>query len=98
MATKKLREKEVEKYLRDQVKERGGIAYKFVSPGRRSVPDRIVVLPDVPTFFVEAKAPGEVLTDAQGREHERIKAAGGITTWVDTYEAVDTLLFVMCGR
>lgn len=98
MPTKKLREKQIEQYLRDQVKERGGLAYKFTSPGRRSVPDRIVILPGLPTFFVETKAPGEKPTEGQLREHERIKAAGGIVTVVDTYEATDNLLFAMCGR
>lgn len=42
---KKLREREsaVEHHLCANVKARGGIAYKFTSPQRRSVPDRLVV-------------------------------------------------------
>ena len=39
------RERDVEKHLVDSVKALGGIAYKFTSPGRVGVPDRLVVLP-----------------------------------------------------
>jgi len=37
-------EKQIEAYLVERVKEAGGIAYKFTSPQRRSVPDRLVLL------------------------------------------------------
>lgn len=37
-------EKKVEEHLCKKVKEFGGIAYKFTSPQRRSVPDRLVLL------------------------------------------------------
>jgi hypothetical protein len=37
-------EKEVEKHLVDIVKAGGGLAPKFTSPQRRSVPDRLVLL------------------------------------------------------
>ena len=45
MAVKKILEKDIEKYLRDEIKKVGGIAYKFVSPGNSGVPDRLVLLP-----------------------------------------------------
>jgi hypothetical protein len=46
MAEKKIkyRERDVEAHLVKRVKEAGGIAYKFTSPQRRSVPDRLVLL------------------------------------------------------
>lgn len=40
-----MRERDVERYLRERVKQLGGRAYKFVSPGNNGVPDRIVMLP-----------------------------------------------------
>ncbi|ECS0227396.1 VRR-NUC domain-containing protein, partial [Salmonella enterica] len=52
-----VRENLIEKHLVTEVKKAGGIAYKFVSPGRRSVPDRIVLLPGGRLVFVECKAP-----------------------------------------
>ncbi len=39
------RESLIEKHLVAEVKKAGGVAFKFVSPGHRSVPDRIVLLP-----------------------------------------------------
>lgn len=36
-------EKEVEQYLVNQVKELGGLCWKFTSPGTAGVPDRLVL-------------------------------------------------------
>ncbi|HAK7285373.1 TPA: VRR-NUC domain-containing protein [Salmonella enterica] len=70
------RESLIEKYLVAEVKKAGGIAYKFVSPGRRSVPDRLVLLPGGRLVFVECKAPGKEPRADQLREHERLRALG----------------------
>ncbi|EAS6351712.1 VRR-NUC domain-containing protein [Salmonella enterica subsp. enterica] len=70
------RESLIEKHLVAEVKKTGGVAYKFVSPGRRSVPDRIVLLPGGRLVFVECKAPGEPPRADQLREHERLRALG----------------------
>lgn len=69
-------EKEIEAWLTVEAKRRGGIAYKFTSPQRRSVPDRLVLMPDGKMLFVECKRPGGKPTEAQAREHERIRALG----------------------
>ena len=50
-----MREKDIEKKLVDGIKRLGGCAYKWVSPGRDGVPDRIVVLPGGIIWFVELK-------------------------------------------
>lgn len=71
-----VRENLIEKHLVAEVKKTGGVAYKFVSPGRRSVPDRIVLLPGGRLVFVECKAPGEPPRADQLREHERLRALG----------------------
>lgn len=68
-----MRESKIEKFLCDKIKELGGIPYKFTSPGRRSVADRLCVLPQGHILFVECKAPGEELTDAQQREKDRLE-------------------------
>jgi hypothetical protein len=36
-----VREKVIENYLCEEAKKIGGLCYKFTSPGRRGVPDRI---------------------------------------------------------
>ncbi|MDE9438043.1 VRR-NUC domain-containing protein [Xenorhabdus bovienii] len=71
-----IRESVIENHLVKEIKKAGGIAYKFVSPGRRSVPDRICILPGGRILFVECKAPGEKPRPDQLREHERLRALG----------------------
>ena len=83
--TKQLRESDVEKHHVGTIKKEGGISYKFTSPARRSVPDRLDLLP-VPDAarhvvaqyvrFTECKRPGAKPTEAQSREHERLRALG----------------------
>ncbi len=50
-------EKRLEEKLVQAVKNRGGRAYKFVSPGCVGVPDRIVILPGNKIGFIEIKKP-----------------------------------------
>lgn len=69
-------ERDVEKALVRRVKALGGMAEKFSSPARRSVPDRIVTMPDGQIIFVELKAPGKKPTEAQGRDHAKRRAMG----------------------
>lgn len=52
-------EKQIEQSLVKAVKNMGGIAPKFVSPGFDGMPDRIVLLPHGLMAFVEVKAPGK---------------------------------------
>ena len=54
-------ERDIEARLVKGVRKLGGSCFKWVSPGRRGVPDRIVLLPHGAIAFVEVKAPdGEV--------------------------------------
>ncbi len=82
-------ERDVEAYLVKRVKELGGIAYKFTSPGRRSVPDRLVVWPTGEVQFVELKAPGAKPTPLQLREHDKLRALGQVVYVLDSKELVD---------
>ena len=51
-----MREKKIEQSLREAVRDMGGRSYKFVSPGNRGVPDRLIVMPGGRIFFRELKA------------------------------------------
>ena len=61
-----MRESVVEKKCVEIVREYGGQMLKWVSPGTRSVPDRIVLIPRCPVLFVELKAPTGRLSPGQG--------------------------------
>ena len=64
-------ERDVEKALKERVKCLGGTCEKFTSPGRRSVPDRIITLPKGKIIFVEVKKKGKKITRAQKNDHDR---------------------------
>jgi hypothetical protein len=71
------RESVIENHLRDRVLALGGLCIKFVDPGQRGAPDRLVVLPGMPTLYVELKRPHlGVLDDAQKRYHARLRERG----------------------
>jgi hypothetical protein len=53
-----MREKVIEQKLVTEVKKRGGICPKFISPGFDGMPDRLALLPDGKIGFIEVKAPG----------------------------------------
>lgn len=83
-----MRESQIEAYFVKRVREIGGLQRKFVSPGHKGVPDRIVVfLGEV--FFVELKAPGKALRPDQAREHKKLFEAGCNVFVLDSREAVD---------
>jgi len=58
-------EKQIESYLIWAVEHHGGKTWKFTSPGRKGVADRIVCLPDGTTWFVELKTKDGRLSELQ---------------------------------
>lgn len=89
---KSIRESEVEKELVARVQAAGGQAYKFTSPGRRGVPDRLVLLPGRAPEFVELKRKDQKAKPHQLREHERMRAAGAVVHIIDDETGIDRLL------
>lgn len=89
---RKMREKDIEIYLRDEVKKIGGIAYKFESPGNDGVPDRLVVLPLDRIYFVELKAPGKKPRPLQVRQMNRLEALGCDVRVIDSKQGVDQFI------
>lgn len=64
-------ERDVERYLIKECEKRGWLCWKFVSPGRRGVPDRIVIrLGGV--AFVEVKRKGGRVSPLQIRRIEEL--------------------------
>ncbi len=71
-----MQEKDLEKKFREMVRQEGGRAYKFVSPGNSGVPDRLVVLPEGHIGFVELKRKGRVPTKLQEMQMEFLGSMG----------------------
>ena len=68
-------EKDIERKACEWAKRQGWLAYKFTSPQRRSVPDRLF-LKDGRAVFIEFKRPGGRLTAGQTRELRKLQQAG----------------------
>ena len=60
-----MKEKIVENHFVWAVERVGGKTWKFTSPGRKGVADRIACLPDGSTWFVELKTKGGRLSVLQ---------------------------------
>ena len=91
----KIRESEIEKTLREAVRAAGGRAYKFVSPGNRGVPDRIVCFPGKKLAFVELKSAGNKPTKLQLLQHARLRSMGFEVYVVDDRDKVPYIVFTI---
>ena len=64
-------EKDIERHLRDGVKNMGGWCLKMVCPGFTGMPDRMILLRGGRLAFVELKRPGQRERQRQERQRER---------------------------
>ena len=87
-----MREQSVERRLVTEVKKRGGLAAKFVSPGLDGVPDRLVLLPGGQAAFVEVKAPGKTMRPLQQLRAKQLTALGFRVYCVDGPELIGGIL------
>ena len=85
-------EKYIERKLVEKVRERGGLAFKFVSPGADGVPDRLVLLPGKRIAFVELKSPGKMMRPLQLRQKEKIERLGFSVYCVDSVDEIGGVL------
>jgi hypothetical protein len=90
--TMSTRESTLEKRLVREVKRIGGIAPKWTAPGSRGVPDRIVILPNGKTVYVEMKAPGKPLTPLQEHWANRLRILGHSVYKLDSPETIDQFI------
>lgn len=71
-----MRESSIEARLVRMVRDRGGLCFKFVSPGNPGVPDRIVITPAGRTVYVELKTEIGRLAAIQKWQHEEMRKRG----------------------
>ena len=87
-----MRESEIERHFVWTVERMGGITYKFTSPGRKGVADRIACLPDGSTWFVELKTKGGRLSPLQKMFAADMAALNQKYACLWTKEQIDELL------
>lgn len=84
-----MRETNIELRFKKEVEKRGGKALKFISPGMRGVPDRVVLLPGARTIFVELKAPGEKPEPLQVKRAAELRELGFMVYCLDSISAIN---------
>ena len=87
-----MRERDLERYLVKRVKERGGLCFKFVSPGNAGVPDRIIILPENGIGFLELKSVSEKPTKLQEYRLAQLRTLGCKAGWTNSKGAIDDFL------
>lgn len=85
-------EASIEAKLRKSTIRRGGLCYKFVSPGQEGVPDRLVIMPGGRVGFVEVKAPGKKPRPSQQIQIRRLRNRGFLVYVLDNPEQIETIL------
>jgi len=87
-----MRERYIEQKFRKAVKDSGGLALKFVSPGFDGMPDRLVLFPDGKVGFVEVKAPGEKPRPLQISRHILLRKLGFKVYVLDDTEQIGGII------
>ena len=85
-------EKAIEAYLVRRVKEMGGICLKYSNPNMAGYPDRICVMPEGRTFWVELKSEGEKPRPLQMAQMKSLRQRGHKVYTVSSREMVDVVL------
>lgn len=85
-------EKVIEGKVCDYAKEKGFLVYKFTSPARMAVPDRLFISQSGVMFFCEFKRKGEKPTPPQEREHHRLRQQKCHVWVIDDVEAGKTMV------
>jgi hypothetical protein len=86
-----VRERDIEKQLRDEVRLRGGLCEKWTS-GSSGWPDRICLFPDGKAGFVEVKAPGKKPRPLQKKRHQQLESLGYKVYVLDHTEQIGGIL------
>jgi hypothetical protein len=88
-----MREKIIEQKLAAAVKQAGGVALKFVSPGFDGMPDRIVIIAGWQHIaFVEVKAPGKKPRPLQLARHRLLRKLGFQVYIIDNADQIGGML------
>lgn len=87
-----MREKDIEKKLVQEVRLRGGLCWKFTSPGTDGVPDRLVLMESGKIAFVELKTTGKKMRALQLRRKQQLEKLGFLVYCIDKIEQITPIL------
>lgn len=87
-----MKERKIEEKLRKAVRQKGGLCWKFVSPGNAGVPDRIILMQKGKFAFVELKAPGETMRSLQEKRKRQLQSLGIKVFCLDSVEDIPKMI------
>ena len=85
-------EKKLEQKLVKAVRDIGGLALKFVSPGCDGVPDRLILIAYGKVAFVEVKAKGKKPRPIQKRRINQIRRLGFLVFILDDEKDIPSII------
>ena len=88
-------EKDIEAKVCEYAKQQNVLVYKFTSPARAAVPDRLFIRPDGHVWFCEFKREGQKPTPVQEREHHRLRQHKVSVFVIDNVEEGKTMIDTM---
>lgn len=89
-------EKRLENKLVKEVKERGGLALKLVSPGFDGLPDRLILIAVGKLAFVEVKAPGKKPRKLQEVRIRQLRELGFLVFVLDDEKLIGGIIDEIC--
>ena len=92
-----MREKVIETKLKQAVRQSGGLALKFVSPGFNGVPDRLLLFTGGRAAFAEVKAPGQKPRPLQVHRMEQLRRLGFKVFVIDDREQIGGVISEICS-
>lgn len=95
---RKPRERKVEKECCDYAKWRGCLALKMDPRRHIGIPDRLFVLPNGRTLWVEFKRPGKTPTEIQWARIIKLQKLGQSADWFDDYAGFRKTLDRLLGQ
>lgn len=93
-----MQEQALERLFTRMIKNKGGKALKFTSPGIAGVPDRLVLLPGGQAVFVELKAPGRKMRPLQRKRAKQLRNLGFRVYCLDSVSAIERFLVEVFGE
>ncbi len=88
-------ERDIEKAVCRYAQTKGMLQYKFSSPARAGVPDRLFITHRGVVWFAEFKRQGERATPRQEREHDRMRKQGVTVVVVDNVDSGKMIVDLM---
>lgn len=87
-----MQESALEKRFRLEIEKRGAKALKFISPNKRGMPDRLILIPGGQAVFAELKAPGKSLKPLQRKRAAELQALGFKVCKINSVEDIQAFI------